>query len=200
MRAADVEPLHLDAGRLRHGCPHVARVRDLRQELLRKVGAQRGRGAVDNRRRAADRDGFLQVRDLHLLIDGQGLADHHANAFALDVLKSGQFKRQLIDAGRQRLEAEAAIGLGDLHLRLNQRRAGRSHRRAGQHRTGVVGQRPVDTASEILRHGRAAGREHRDKHQTPRNHFPHCVFLRTTSTKEIFGLQQKQTQYQRNGF
>jgi hypothetical protein len=88
-------------------------------------------------------------------------------------LKTGELEGQLVNARWQRLEAEAAVGLGDLHLRLNQRRAGRRHGDARQYRAGVIGERAVDATPEILSHGRAACREHRDQHRAPRNYFLH---------------------------
>ena len=42
---------------------------------------------------------------------------------------------------------------GDLHLRLDERRAGGGHGDAGQHRAGVVGDRAVDAAAEFLCRG-----------------------------------------------
>ena len=120
--------------------------------LVKFVPIVRRRG-VDDRRFAGDRHRLLQRRDLQLLIDGQRLVDDDADAFALDGLEAGELEVDVVDAGRQRQEPVVAVGAGDLHLRLNQRRAGGRHGDAGQHGAGVVGDRAVDTAAEILRAG-----------------------------------------------
>ena len=97
-RAADVVGRHLHAGRLRHRRPDVARVRDLGEQLLGEVRADRRRRRVDDGRFAGDGDRFLQRRDLQLLIDGQRLVDDDANAFALDASGSRRARR----SGRRR--------------------------------------------------------------------------------------------------
>ena len=74
--------------------------------------------------------------------------------------KPASSKVDVVDARRQREEAVVAVGAGDLHLRLNQRRAGGGDGDARQHRAGVVGDGAVDTAAEILCGG---GGDHRDE-------------------------------------
>ena len=80
----------------------------------------------------------------------QRLVDDDADALALDGLEAGQLEVDVVDAGRQREEAVRAVGAGDLHLRLNQRGAGRRDGDARQHGAGVVGDGAVDTAAEFL--------------------------------------------------
>ena len=81
MRAADVVGVSSEMpGRLRHRGPDVARVRDLGEQLLGEVGANRRGRTVDDRRVAGDRHRFLQGRDLQLLVDGKRLVDDDANA------------------------------------------------------------------------------------------------------------------------
>ena len=79
VRSADVERRHLHTGSLGHRRPHVAGVRDFRQQLLGEVRAHRRRRGVDDRRSAGHGHRFLQRGDLQLHIDGQRLIDHDAH-------------------------------------------------------------------------------------------------------------------------
>ena len=189
VRAADVERGHLDAGRLRHGRPDVAGVRDFGQQFLREVGAHRGRRGVDDRRGAGHGDGFLQRRDLHLHVDGERLVDDDAHVLPLDRVETGQLEVDRVDARRQRQEAEAAVAAGDLHLRLNQRRAGSRHGHARQHGAGVVGDGSVDTAAEFLCERGRCDRQQRDaqaEHGQPvQPHYSSSNQLKRVNANEV---------------
>ncbi len=161
-RAADVVRGHLDAGRLRHGGPDVARVRDLGEQFLGEVGADLRRRRIDDRGCAGHGDRFLERRHVQLLIDGQGLVDDDAHAFALEVLEAGQFERNLVHARRQGDEAISAVDAGGLHLGLDERRACGGHRDTRQNRAGVIRHCAVDSASKILCESGRCDRQQRD--------------------------------------
>ena len=164
-RAADVVGGHLHTRRLGHRRPHVARVRDLGEQLLGEVGAHRGGRGVDDRRLAGDGDGFLQRGDLELLVDAEGLVDDDADAFALHGLEAGELEVDRVDTGRQRLEAVRAVAARDLHLGLDERRARRGDGDTRQNGAGVVGDGAVDSPAEVLRRGGKHAEEQRRQTQ-----------------------------------
>ena len=69
----------------------------------------------------------------------------------LTVLEPGELEGDVVDARRQREKPEGPVRADDLHLRLNERGTRRRDRDARQHGTGVVGDRAVDAAAEVLR-------------------------------------------------
>ena len=68
---------------------------------------------VDDRRRAGDRDRFLQRRDLHLAVDGENLTEAEHDVAALERLESGELEGQLVLTRWQRRDRVLAVGFRD---------------------------------------------------------------------------------------
>ena len=73
--------------------------------------------------------------------------------------------------------------VGDLHLRLNQRRTAGGDGDTGQDRAGVVGDRAVDAAAEIL--CRADAGRGQERHQARPSAIILLNFIRTLQAERI---------------
>ncbi len=151
MTAADVEPQHPDARRLPQGGPDVRRRRNGRQPLGAELGADLGRGDIDDRRISRDGHRFLQCGNGHADIDIQGLSEREHDVLAPDGLKTGQLERQHVATGRQRWKAVAAVGLGDGGLCADQCRRLGGDGDSGEHALLGVGHDALQAALFELR-------------------------------------------------
>jgi hypothetical protein len=111
--AADIEALHPDTGRLRERAPRIGGVRYAGELLALQVRADFRRRDVNHRRGARDDDVLGQPADLHLCVDGDGLAEDDLNVLAHVLPESLQLEHELVRPRWKRREQVPAVGFGD---------------------------------------------------------------------------------------
>ena len=77
---------------------------------------------VDDRRSGRDRDLLLEGRRLHLQVEGDDLADPDDDLFPFHRLEAGEFRGHDVGSGRERRQPIAAVFLGDVRDRADERR------------------------------------------------------------------------------
>ncbi len=153
----------MKAGRLRHRCPDVARVRDVLHQLLGEAGADVGVLHVHHRRFSRDRQRLFDAGEGHLGVDGDGRGQTDSDLLTANRLKPGKLEHQRVDARGKRREPVAAIGPGYGDLRLDESRTRDGDGYTGENSSRVVRHRSVDAAAKLLGTGGACGNRQSDE-------------------------------------
>jgi hypothetical protein len=82
--------------------------------------------------------------------------------------KAGQLEGQLVHPGRQRYHAVHTVGAGRGSLSLNQRRARRGDRDAGENGAALIGDDAVDASAQILPGGKWCRGQHGNQDEPER--------------------------------
>ena len=156
VQPARILPPHRHARQDVVGAEDRARRRNGRQDLVIETRADLRVLHVDGRRRAADRDRFLQRRELHRGVDRDRLPHRHDDALAEERREAGELELQRIGAGVDGRETVEAAFVRHGGWRAHHGGTRQRDGDAGQHAALVVGDFADQFAKRLagLRRGR----------------------------------------------